>query len=828
MRDVGDGLTFDPAQVQREKGVIQQEIAVRRTGSTELSEAISHFTAPGLRAAGRSPGGTAQSVERLDPAVLKAFHDRWYRPERMILVVVGDLDPREMRARIERAFGDWRPADPPPVEPVRGGVNPNRPLAVMAVNTPNFTAGLVQLCRVGPREAVLQPGRAAWTREALDALWLDALRERLRRIQRGADAPFTSSGAVRTVAFRQADYTCLTAAPKVGRWTDTLLALQAETRRLDRYGLTAEETARGRVDLAALVQTTASQAGTRESSALAAQLLGAEIDGVAFTTPAEAARTFALAEPGLTARAVSGAFHARWDRPGGPALVVLSTTPVTTDAVQTAWLTGFGRPEPAAPVDEAVPPWPYADFGAPGAVVRRETVADFGFDRIAFANGVRLNFKRTDYSRNRVDVRISFGAGQGELAANRQVAGMAAVGTLLEGGLGRIDGDNIGRALQGRIWNASLGIGRTEYTLAGWTRPADLPTELQVLAAYLSDPGFRPEEALPLPSLADAYEKSNRIEPLRTAEVALNALLPKPHVFDPPTRAQFADLTSADLSAALKPTLTQDALEITVVGDVDEAAVTDAVARTLGALPARSPADRRRVDAPTTRYPTGGVRRIAATHDGLKDKAAVYIVWPLFVWEPARQREARALTLLREVLGDQVREEVRERLGLTYTPSAGLALDRGGDQGSLSVAVNTSPDEVERVSAAVQAVAARLAAPGGVTSAMLEKVRKPLLEETARRKESNGWWLSVLDGSWGYPYKLRQQRTWEHDYATIPASEVAAAAVRWLREPPFVVISTPSPTSPGPPPTSAPLPPPPAPPPRAVPVSTTPTSGARP
>ena len=808
MRDVGDALTFDPAQAAREKNVVLQELAVRRTGSTELGEAISRFSAPGLLAARHSPGGTVASVTALDAATLKSFHDRWYRPERTLIVVVGDVDVREIRTRLQREFGDWRPTQPAPTPPVDGAVNPDRPQAVLAVTTPNFAQGLVQACRVAPRDPVLGPGRDSWARDAADALWIEALHLRLRRIQHGADAPFTTATATHSTAYRRADFTCLTAAPKAGRWGEALGVLQEEARRLDRFGVTEAEAARARADITAQVETAESQGDTRDSRALAAQLLGAEIDGVPFTTPAEASRTFALAEPGITAAAANAAFRRRWDEPGGPVTVVLSTTPVTTDAVKTAWAADLARPDPDAPVDDPPTPWPYTDFGAAGRVASRETVADFGFDRIAFANGLHLNFKRTPYSRNRVDVRISFGAGQGELTADKEVAAMAAVGTLSEGGLGKLSSDAIGRALQGHIWNASMSVGRTEFTLAGWTRPADLLPELQLLSAFMTDPGFRPEEALPIPSLADSYDKSNRIEPLRTAEIALNAVLLRPHVFDPPRREQFAALTTSDMAAALKPPVTLAALEVTVVGDVDEEAVVAALSRTLGAIPARDPGERRRADAPVTRYPEDPVRRIVTTHEGLKDKAAVYVVWPLFVWTPERQRESRALTLLREVLGDQVREEVRERLGATYTPSAGLSLDRGGDQGSLTVSVNTSPAEVERVAAAVRAVAARLAAPGGVTPALLEKVRKPLLEETARRKESNGWWLGVLDGSWSYPYKLQQQRTWEHDYATIPASEVGAAAQRWLTGEPFVVISTPAPTRAATAPAVSPAPPP--------------------
>ncbi len=814
MRDVGDALTFDPAAAGREREVVLQELAVRRTGSTELGEAVAQYSTPELLAARRSPGGTVASVKALDAAALRAFHDKWYRPERTTLVVVGDVDPAAMRARIERTFGSWRPSAPPPVEPAPGRVDPQRQPGFIAVTTPNFAQGLVQACRISPRDPPPPMGAPTWRRDAPEATWLEALQVRLRRLQRSADAPFITATASRSDAYRRASFTCLSAAPKPGRWSETLVVLSDEARRMTTHGVQADEALRAQADLGAAVSTSASQADTRASSALAAALLGVELEGRVFTTPAEEARTFALAAPDITADAASAGFRRRRGEGGGPVVVVFSQTPVTTDGVRAAWTADQARPEPAAPVAEAAVAWPYKDFGPTGAVASRTEVKNPDFTRVAFANGVRLNFKRTSYSRDRVDVRVSFGAGQQELDPHRQTAVIAAVATLGDSGLGRLDADALGRALQGRIWNASLSAGRTNFGLAGATRPADLLTEMQVLAAYLTDPAFGPEAERRIPSLADTYDKSNRIEPLRVAQLALSGSLPQPHVFDPPSHDAFAALKASDLSDALRPPLTEGSLEVTIVGDLDEAAAVDAVARTLGALPPRAAGERRLPAAPVTRFAAEAPPVIRATHIGLRDKAGVWIVWPLYVWTPAGQREARALTLLREVVADALRTELREKLGLTYTPSVGLSLERGGDQGVFTVGVDTAPAQVDQVVAVVRGVAARFVTQG-VTAAELEKVRRPLLEETARRTESNGWWLSVLDGSWGDPTKLDQQRTWVSDYTTMPAAEVGAAARRWLAKAPVVATAVPAPlppatapaVSPAPPPLAVPAPP---------------------
>jgi len=169
-------------------------------------------------------------------------------------------------------------------------------------------------------------------------------------------------------------------------------------------------------------------------------------------------------------------------------------------------------------------------------------------------------------------------------------------------------------------------------------------------------------------------------------------------------------------------------------------------------------------------------------------------VWPTFVWVPDRQREVRAVTLLREVLSERVRKVVRERLGQTYTPEVSYSTERGGDDGSLSVAIETNPAATVEVIKEIAAIGRSLAS-GDVTREELERVRKPLLDDTAHRRETVSWWLNTLDGSYADPYRLAQARTWQHDYSTIPVDEVNAAARKWLGRDPLIAVAVPEPTA---------------------------------
>jgi zinc protease len=77
----------------------------------------------------RLPDGTEETVKRLSEQKLHKFHSRFYRPEGVIVVVVGDISPQEAVEKIRGRFSEWKgrgsapgfeiPTGPPRRGPVR-------------------------------------------------------------------------------------------------------------------------------------------------------------------------------------------------------------------------------------------------------------------------------------------------------------------------------------------------------------------------------------------------------------------------------------------------------------------------------------------------------------------------------------------------------------------------------------------------------------------------------------------------------------------------------------------------------------------------------------
>ena len=58
----------------------------------------------------RLPIGKPEILKAFTPDRLRAFYTKWYRPDRMAVVVVGDLDPAKMEALVKAEFGAAREA----------------------------------------------------------------------------------------------------------------------------------------------------------------------------------------------------------------------------------------------------------------------------------------------------------------------------------------------------------------------------------------------------------------------------------------------------------------------------------------------------------------------------------------------------------------------------------------------------------------------------------------------------------------------------------------------------------------------------------------------
>src|SRR3546814_20774067 len=87
------------AAVDAERGVVLAELRESNGPQKRIADATTEHLFAGQLLGDRSPIGTIASLNAARASAVQAFHNRWYRPDRAVVVIVGDGDPARSEER---------------------------------------------------------------------------------------------------------------------------------------------------------------------------------------------------------------------------------------------------------------------------------------------------------------------------------------------------------------------------------------------------------------------------------------------------------------------------------------------------------------------------------------------------------------------------------------------------------------------------------------------------------------------------------------------------------------------------------------------------------
>jgi predicted Zn-dependent peptidase len=121
--DILTASTFDPAELERERGVILQEIAAVEDTPDDLVGDLFVETAYPGQPLGRPILGRPETVSAFTPDAIRAFVDRHYRPGRMVIAAAGAVEHEAVVDAAHRFFGGMPEGAGPDAPPAayRGG-----------------------------------------------------------------------------------------------------------------------------------------------------------------------------------------------------------------------------------------------------------------------------------------------------------------------------------------------------------------------------------------------------------------------------------------------------------------------------------------------------------------------------------------------------------------------------------------------------------------------------------------------------------------------------------------------------------------------------------
>ena len=788
LSDYAAGGLIPEEQVDSERSVILAEKRTRDSPAYRTFKETLKFEAPGTRITERLPIGTREVIEGADRDLLKNFYDTWYRPENLVVVMVGDFDAETAETLIENRFAGITAQTDEKPRPDFGdfaheGVKP------FYHHEPESGSTRVSIGVVKRKD---QPEDSFEYREnrLLEQMANQAVNHRINNILNAPDAPFTSARSGSGYYFKHVRAAEIRATCEPEKWDQTLGVLEKTLRKALAHGFTEAETTRVKREFTAKLERDARAAPTRESQRIARQFLSELNTDRVLLLAQEKRDLFKPVIDGVTPEKLNNAFRDAW-APDHRLLQVSGNVEIAD-----------GNPSPedqilavykeSQTIDVEKPPeddhasFPYLESpDKPGNIKEKEHIEDQDITRVVFENGTTLFVKQTDFKADEVLASLRFGEGRRAEPADQEGLSRISQRTVNLGGLGTLDREALRSALAGTSTSVSFSVESDAFLFSGTSVTDETQLLFELLYAHLKDPGYR----------ESARERAIRQFEREYASLAYSIeggfqLKGRRFLADGDTRFGLPDfdaLVGNELTAIeawIEDAKQSHPLEIAVVGDIDPEAVIELAARFFGNFPDKKdmgPGSRpESAMEKKDRFPVFPEKgRLAHEVPTRMERALLVVAYP--ATDRYDIEKTRRLSILSEIFSDRIRIKIRDDLGASYSQGAFSSLSRAyKGYGYLAAQASLDPADTEKIEREIKKIADDLRE-NGITEDELERAVKPVLAGITNQVQTNRYWLNtVLKGAARHPPQIDWSRTIFIDHASITTDEINRLAEKYF------------------------------------------------
>ncbi|ATY33592.1 M16 family metallopeptidase [Sphingomonas psychrotolerans] len=766
------------ASLDAERPVVLAEAREQPGAQERMQDAMLGLMFAGQPVANRKPIGTTAALTAATPAAVKAFHDRWYRPDRAVVIVIGDMEPAVLETLVQKHFATWKADGPNPPSPDFGKPSAEgNPVAASIVEPavpPLAMMAIVRPWTVFSDTVIFNQKRM------IDLVAIRIINRRLESRARSGGS-FVGAGADLSDVARSANVTTVNVMPVGADWETALRDVRGVIADAQTTAPGQPEIDRELAEIESSMKQRISTAPVEAGAKLADDLVEAVDINETVTTPEASYDIFkaAVAAKMFTPQTVQAAAKRVFEGTAVRALVNTHTpdpqlmTKVTA-ALQADVVANGGKRRALGNVSFAQLP----KLGTPGKMVSRTPLLpELEIEKVVFANGVNLLMRKDSSEVGKVYVNVRFGRGLNDLPA-RPSPGWAGEMALVAGGVGKLGQEELDALIGKRQIGFDFDVAGDAFRFNGQTNKEDLPDQLRLFAAKLVAPAWDPNPVIRAKTAVLSGYAGLSSSPDAVLGRDLEKLL---HSGDPrwgiADRQTIEATTPASFRKLWEPLLATGPIEVEVFGDMDSDATIKAVAETFGALKPR-PASKTPV--PVVAFPAHADKPVVRTHSGKADQAAAVIAWPTGAGS-AGITESRKLEVLAAIFRDRMIDQLRSQAGISYSPNVASQWPLGMESGGKLIALGmVPPDKTEFFFKLARGIAADLIAKP-VDADELNRALTPIKQMLIRQSSGNMFWMRLVEGGAFDPARVAAVETLARDVATTSPAEVQALAQKYLR-----------------------------------------------
>ena len=750
LRDWADGLTLDPKEIDKERGVIHEEWRLRTSASSRMFERNLPKLYPGSKYGVRYPIGLMSVVDNFKPKELRDYYEKWYHPQNQGIIVIGDIDVNHTEQMIKKLFGPIK--NPKNAQPIVDEPVPDTPQPIVIIDKDKeqrtSDVDLMFKHDVFPDSLknTIAYIVADYVKDAATAM----LNNRFTEAAQKADCPYVNA-YVRDGSYifaKTKDAFDLDVSPKdIAQTAQALKAAFIEVRRAAEFGFTPTEYERYKADQLSTLEKTYSNKDKRPNRQFFHECLGHFLSNEPMPSIEYTNETMKMIIPAIPLDAVNQVIKELVPANDSNMVIVnfnnekegnvYPTEAGLLQAVKEARATNI-----QAYVDNVKNGPLMKTLPKAGTIKSEKKNAKLGYTELKLSNGATVLLKKTDYKKDQV---ILSGAGYGgeslygakdykNLRVFDQAIGIS--------GLGNFSNTELTKALAGKIANADLSISSEYANLTGSSTPKDVETMLQMAHLYFTNINKDQKAYDQLMSQYEVSLKNRALSPEIALSDSLTATMYGHNPRLSPLEVQDLKGISYDriLQIAKEQTANAAAWRFTIVGNYDEATIRPLICRYLASLPAKAKIQKgHRI----TFLQKGNIENIFQRKMETP-KATAYMLWYNDVMPYSVETTVKA-DIAGQVLAMIYLKKIREDASAAYSCGAQGAANIS-DHYHIVQLFGYCPMKPEKKDIALEIMNKEVPElANNIDATMVEKAKKLMLKQADDSEKTNGYWMGVIN-----------------------------------------------------------------------------------
>ncbi|MBR4366641.1 MAG: insulinase family protein [Bacteroidaceae bacterium] len=483
LHDWSHDLLLEDAEIDKERGVINEEWRARRSAMMRMYESSFPTIFEGSKYAHRMPIGTMDVVMNFKPDVLRAYYRKWYRPDLQAIVVVGDVDVDQMEEKIKTTFADIQMPENPAVREYYPVPKNAEPIFSVAKDKEQDMTQIMLMWKHDcfPEEMKNSMAYVAYNymNNAIAGMYSDRISEILQK----ENPPFLGAqvGDGEFLVAKTMDAFTGVVVCKENGHKDAVAALYREILRATRHGFTVTEYERYKEEYKSRLDNAYEQRDKITNTRYVGELVSNFTDGEPVTGIEWEHQNMKLIADNVQVNIINQLLG---EMVSDSNLVIAVFAPDKEDIILPTKEEILSILKEVAAEDieaykEEVSDEPLvSNLPKPGKI-KKEEDGEFGTKVLTLSNGIKVWVKQTDFTPNQISMTaVSWGGNS--LYADEEHFNSDNISMVTLGGAGNFSDIDLNKKLAGKQASASPGVGQNTESVSGGCVKKDLETMMQL------------------------------------------------------------------------------------------------------------------------------------------------------------------------------------------------------------------------------------------------------------------------------------------------------------------------------------------------------------